>query len=267
MNVKVTKTTVSVDGDYVINRGEYNVNPIFFQFSEEYTDNLVKKAVFTRESGNPVEMVILNGQCNIPYEVLNEKSFELRVYAYELVDEELVLRYSPTYVRLHTTAGSYIEGAVSPTPITPTEYEQFEAALEEGLAEVANVDIDASKSGTITTVTITNRNGIEKSVEIHDGEKGEQGVQGNPRTKSDKIGQDGVSPTITETQTSTGYDISITDATGTNVISLLNGEDGADGRDGADGTNRSRWLYTSSWHRLLDSSRHNIHGKLLCKLY
>lgn len=181
MNVKVTKTTVSVDGDYVINRGEYNVNPIFFEFSEEYTDNLVKKAVFTKEVGNPVEMIILNNQCNIPYEVLNEKSFELRVYAYELVDEELILRYSPTYVRLHTTAGSYIEGAVSPTPITPTEYEQFEAALEEGLSEVANVDIDASKSGTTATVTITDRDGETKTVEIYDGEKGDKGDKGDKR--------------------------------------------------------------------------------------
>lgn len=175
MIVKVTKTTVSVDGDYVINRGEYNVNPIFFEFSEEYTDDLVKKAIFSSESGDPIEMIILNDQCNIPYEVLNEKSFELRVYAYELVDEELILRYSPTYVRLHTTAGSYVEGAISPTPITPTEYEQFEAALEEGLAEVANVDIDASKSGTVATVTITNREGTTKTVEVHDGEKGDKG--------------------------------------------------------------------------------------------
>lgn len=53
-----------------------------------------------------------------------------------------------------------------------------------------------------------------------------------------KDGQDGFSPIITETQTSTGYNISITDKTGTNTISLVNGKDGQDGKDGE---NRKRW--------------------------
>ena len=39
-------------------------------------------------------------------------------------------------------------------------------------------------------------------------------------------GQDGFSPVLSETQTSTGYDISITDVNGTRTISLLNGQDG-----------------------------------------
>ena len=43
------------------------------------------------------------------------------------------------------------------------------------------------------------------------------------------LGQNGFSPIIQETQTSSGYNISITDTTGTNVISLHNGNDGQDG--------------------------------------
>lgn len=49
MHVNVTKNTVSISSNYVINRGEYNVNPIYFDFSDEYTDDLVKKAVFAGE--------------------------------------------------------------------------------------------------------------------------------------------------------------------------------------------------------------------------
>lgn len=62
--------------------------------------------------------------------------------------------------------------------------------------------------------------------------------------KTDSLGQDGtdgvdgVSPTITETQTASGYDISITDKNGTRIISLLNGSDGRDGNDGAKGEKR-----------------------------
>ena len=47
-----------------------------------------------------------------------------------------------------------------------------------------------------------------------------------------QAGADGISPTITETQTENGYDITITDKTGTRTISLINGENGK---------NRQRW--------------------------
>jgi len=53
-----------------------------------------------------------------------------------------------------------------------------------------------------------------------------------------QAGVDGISPTITETQTANGYDITITDKNGTRVISLLNGSDGRDGNDGAKGEKR-----------------------------
>ena len=195
-------------------------------------------------SGSPIEVAILNNECTIPYEVLNEKSFELRVFAYEVVNDELVLRYSPTYERLYTIAGSYIEGGVEPTPITPTEFEQYMQAMTEGLNEVANVDIDASKSGSTATVTITNRHGVEKTVEIYDGEQGPQGPQRTCWSKSVKIGQngndgkdgvDGYSPVATVTSTQSGATISITDKNGTTTANVVNGTDGQDGQNGQDG--------------------------------
>ena len=42
-------------------------------------------------------------------------------------------------------------------------------------------------------------------------------------------GVDGVSPTLSETQTSDGYDVTITDKNGSRTISLTNGRDGRDG--------------------------------------
>jgi hypothetical protein len=48
-------------------------------------------------------------------------------------------------------------------------------------------------------------------------------------------GQDGVSPTATVTQTSTGATISITDAEGTTTAEIANGQDGAPGDPGTDG--------------------------------
>ena len=105
--------------------------------------------------------------------------------------------------------GSYRD-AENSTPPTPTQFEQYEAALEAGLREVQNVDIDASKSGMTTTVTITNRSGAIKSIEIYDGQPG---PQGNP-------GRDGID----------GKD-------GEQGPQGDPGKDGKDGTNGRDGTN------------------------------
>lgn len=177
MNIQVTKNTVTVNTDYILNMGEYRVNKCAFSFSEEYTNDLVIKAIFD-DGVNLKEMVIVNGECNIPYEVLNSKEFTLGVYAFEIDNEELVLRYSPTPTNVFVRDGSYQEGATAGEEITPTQFEQYEQALNNGLQEVANVDIDAEQTESGASVTITNRYGEEKTVEILNGEQGPQGPKG-----------------------------------------------------------------------------------------
>ena len=82
MNIDVTKTQVTITNEYILNDKEYNVNQCSFTFSNEYTQNLVKKAIFVQGT-SIVEEPIINNQCLIPSEVLNRGTFELRVYAYE----------------------------------------------------------------------------------------------------------------------------------------------------------------------------------------
>ena len=177
MKVYVSKNAVILEKDYIINKGEYKINKLEFEFSEEYSADLVKKAIFESHE-DKVEQAIINNECNIPYEVLNVPEFNLRVYAYEVQNDDLILRYSPTYAKVFLREGSYITPTGSGEEITPTQFEQYEQALNDGLLEVANVDIDASKSENVATVTITNRYGQEKTVEIYDGEQGPQGEQG-----------------------------------------------------------------------------------------
>ena len=176
MQIQVTKNKVILPDNYIVNKGEYHVNVLEFLFSEEYTNEMVKKAIFVSKDES-IEQVIINNQCHIPNEMLNIKNFELRVYAYEIENGELVLRYSPTYAMVYLREGSYKSDTSSEETITPTQFEQFEQALnnglnelEAGLEEVSNVDIDVSKSGNTATVTITDRQGAEKSVEIFDGD-------------------------------------------------------------------------------------------------
>lgn len=196
MKVFVSKNTICLEEGYIINKGEYKANILEFEFSEEYTDDLVKKAIF--ESGEiKVEQAIINNQCNIPYEVLNLDNFNLRVYAYEVENEELILRYSPTYITAYLREGSYISPTGSGEEITPTQFEQYEQALNDGLGEVdealgevsqaltdiqdtleeanqvieeANtLDIDAYKVNKTATVELTKKDGTVKTVQISDG--------------------------------------------------------------------------------------------------
>ena len=128
MEVKVTKDKVLiVNTKYIINQGEFDVNKCDFLFSEEYTEEMVKKAEFV-SGEDKITIFIQNDTCDVPYEMLNKDEFELRVYAFIVEDEELVLRYSPTPTTLYLREGSfkYASGEV----ITPSEIEQIEQAIQ-----------------------------------------------------------------------------------------------------------------------------------------
>ncbi len=209
MLIKVTKDSVKiVNEDYILNKGEYKVNRCYFEFSDEYTDDLVKKAIF--EHGDvKIEVVIANNECDIPYEVLNFDTFELRVYAYQVDGDELLLRYSPTYTNAYLRAGSYDADATHGEEITPSQFEQYEQALNDGLVvvnskiddvntaidETSNLNISVSKLNNIATITLTKKDSTIETVQILDGaqgetgaqgERGEQGVQGEKGDKGDK---------------------------------------------------------------------------------
>lgn len=61
-----------------------------------------------------------------------------------------------------------------------------------------------------------------------DGKNGINGVDGKDGAK----GTDGVSPTVSVTQTDTGHTVAITDVNGTKSFDVLNGKDGKDGTSG-----------------------------------
>ena len=192
MNIDVTTNKVKVDTSYIANKNEYNVTTCNFTFSEEYS-GLVKQAIF--EAGKIAKQVdIINGECDIPYEILTSgyDKVLLRVYAYELnQSDELVLRYSPSPDNFFLNEGSYVLN-MDVEPITPTQYEIYTAKLEAGLQQAQNVDIDAEQTSEGAVITITNRNAERKMVEVHngrDGEKGDTGEQG-PAGADGKDGED-----------------------------------------------------------------------------
>lgn len=224
MNIEVTKNEVKIlESSDLPNENEYKITTCYFTFDEFTSSFQVKRAIFTiLSTGEMYEIDIINDECDIPIEVL-KKEYErvkIGVYGYNIGEnEELLNRFSPSYDEFIVPTGSYEEGALSPEPITPSQYDMYSQALQEGLNEVDNkldevvetvddklqevddtvsqkisemdqkidetdeaitraerLNIEASKSGSVTTVTITKQDGTTKSEDILDGANGQDGI-------------------------------------------------------------------------------------------
>ena len=186
MKILVGKHELKIDKKDKVNQNEYKVTKCEFEFDEAITNDLVKIALFTNSAGT-YKQYIINNKCYIPAEILEkQETTTLGVYAYKEENEELELRYSPEEIKFYVSNGSYKEDAENTEPITPTDKEQMEQALQNGLNDIqeaidsaSNLDIEVSKEDNITTVEITKQDGTPKSVEILDGEKGEKGDKGD----------------------------------------------------------------------------------------
>lgn len=194
MNIEVSKDNVKITNKEQIHKGEYQANECNFTFSEEYS-GLVKKAIFENRE-EAIEILLVNDKCHIPNEILLGNSIEvnLRVYGYEVEEENgestLKLRYSPAYTTFMLNRGSYLENTSNTEPITPTDKEQMEqivtdaineidGAVEEvntavvqvntAINEVNHLDLDVNKVDKTATVEITKKDNTTKSVNIYDG--------------------------------------------------------------------------------------------------
>lgn len=141
MNIEVTRDNVTIlEQSETPHENEYKITTCYFTF-DEFTDSFqVKRAIFTiLSTGEMYETDIINNQCDIPSEVLKHEyeTVKLGVYGYNIGDnEELLNRFSPSYAEIVVPTGSYKEGALSPEPITPSQYDLYSQALQEGLQEV-----------------------------------------------------------------------------------------------------------------------------------
>ena len=71
-----------------------------------------------------------------------------------------------------------VEEAINAEIPIPEEYDEWIDIANAKLNEIDNIDIDVEKVGNTATVSITKKDGTEKSVEIYDGLKGDTGANG-----------------------------------------------------------------------------------------
>ena len=173
-----------------VNEREIDITKCEFQFADEITNEYVKEAYFTFKD-NTYKKIIVNNECDIPSEVLAEKGqVEIGVVAFLVENEEELKRYNPSPAYFETWLGSLKDNAENSEPITPSEMEQYEQALQDGLLEVNSkldeiddaleninvaidevetLDIDINKVGKVTTVNLTKKDGTIKTEQIRDG--------------------------------------------------------------------------------------------------
>ena len=184
MLITVTPHKVIIDKD-IINEREIDITKCEFEFADEITDDFVKQALFTFK-GKTYEQIIVNNECKIPYEVLTEKGqVEIGVVAFKTDGVKEIKRYNPSPAYFNTWTGSLKDEIENSQPITPSEMEQYEQKLNDGLVEVNRINIDATKTDDTTTITLTKKDGSTKEIEILDGKDGLNGEKGEKGDKGD----------------------------------------------------------------------------------
>ena len=168
MKILVGQHELKIDKKDKVNQNEYKVTKCEFEFDEAITDDLVKIALFTNSAGT-YKQYIINNECDIPAEILEkQETTTLGVYAYKEENEELELRYSPEEIKFYVSNGSYKENAENTEPITPTDKEQMEQALQNGLNDINNKidEVDEKLDGIDTAIEETNNLNLDVSDKV-----------------------------------------------------------------------------------------------------
>ena len=164
MKLIVEKNKIIIDEQGDFNQGEYNVQSVEYEFDEVY-NNLVKMATFTDENGS-YAIQLLTNECTIPYEILETEGIkEFGLFGYEIENEELVLRYSPTPVKKYVSKGSYKDEFDNYEEPTPSEVEEIKNNINKLNNDIIEVGEDVvSVEGDITTIN-QNIDDIENEIE------------------------------------------------------------------------------------------------------
>ena len=189
MKLIVNPHKIELVQEEAVNEKEINISKCVFEFNEEITDDFVKEAYFTL-NGETYKKIIVNNECAIPQEVLvKEGTIELGVVAtYTDIISQEVTRYNPTPVYFKTDLGSLKE-AQNSEEITPSEMEQYEQALNDGLNTLNNAvdDLqDKVDSGYFKGEKGDKGDTGEQGAQGERGLQGEQGIQGEKGEKGDK---------------------------------------------------------------------------------
>lgn len=210
-------------------QNENDAEKIILQVPEKYED-FVKKIAFITPDGVKWD-VIENNEYLITKAITKYEQVQFYIW---LTKDDVDFRTEEQTLKFNIN--HEVEGEV--TPEEQTDMERVISILDSEIIKVNN------KEQELNTLIDTIQTKLDNGE--FNGKDGQNGLDGQP-------GVDGISPTITERQTTSGYDITIIDKNGSNTISLVNGKDGKDGINGQDGAkgekrrSRSKRRTRQSW--------------------
>lgn len=173
-------------------QNENIVETIELTVPEKY-GNWIKKIVFITPE-NVVSRFFENNKYIIERDILQFKTVKFYIW---LTNDEQDFRSETKELKFNINQS--VTGEV--TPAEQTEMERVISILEGEITKVDNIDIDATKVGNTATVTIIDKDGNEKSVNIQDGEQGPTGLTGNGIASIEKTSTVGLIDTYTITFT------------------------------------------------------------------
>lgn len=152
---------------------------------EEY-ESYNKKIVFVTDDGT-VWDIITNNEYKITNAITKYDKVDFYIWLTKEVDGESI------DFRTKTKTLNFYHNVDASDEITDEEIHGVNTVvnlLEEEIEKVENLNIEATKIGSTTTVTITKKDGTTESVDITDGQNGQDGKDGVDG-KDGKDGQDG----------------------------------------------------------------------------
>lgn len=178
--VKVEKSTRMVDlpKNVIGNDMENLQEKLIFKFTDEFINGQARLEYKTGSTKNYIVLLKENNTYTMPIKniLTKEGKIEMQLVITETSETEEIPVFKSNVFYL------YCNKSINAVNEAPDGYELWiETAnaklnlMDEALAEVDNLDIDANKVDTTTTIEITKKDGTTKSVEILDGEKGERG--------------------------------------------------------------------------------------------
>lgn len=195
--IKIEKSTRMVDlpKNVIGNDMENLQEKLIFKFTDEFVNGQARLEYKIGSTKNYIVLSKENDTYTMPIKniLTKEGKIEMQLVITETSETEEIPVFKSNVFYL------YCNKSINAVNEAPDGYELWiETAnaklnlMDEALAEVDNLDIDANKVGKITTVEITRKDGTTKSVEIL-GEKGDKGEQGIPGEKGEK-GEKGDTP-------------------------------------------------------------------------
>lgn len=181
MKFILNNDTLVIDNPVAVNTGSIADYEIEVEADENWEGLTIVAKICQEKENIAFERAVINGKVFIDIDAL--KRYTIGFIGYTIENDEKVYQKSTNLKVIPYVKGAgEIEVTEEQELPTPSEWEMYLQQVQDFINDANeiidtanNLDLDANKVGNTTTVTITKKDGTTKSVQILDGEKGQDG--------------------------------------------------------------------------------------------